>query len=292
MPPDMPTVGEAIAQLYPQVTGRSLDAVLVLDAEAMGAILRITGPIVVDGIAERLTADNVASFLTLGQYQQQDTDARVDMLDAIARSAMDTLLESALPPPAELGVLFAPLARDLHLMAWAAHPDEQAFLTEIRLDASFPRLEGGDGLAVTVDNGSGNKIENFLRTSVVYDDFGQPDGDRRRATITFTNDAPTSGYPPYVIGNMIDKPNGWNRLWLSVYSARPMVSATLDGEPLGMQTDMVWGWNVATKMIDIPAGESVTVELELFGPVADPDRPFATRQQPLVNPIVVTRTSG
>ena len=109
----------------------------------------------------------------------------------------------------------------------------------------------------------------------------------RVATITLTNEAPTSGYPAYVIGNVIGKPIGWNRLWLSAYSARPVVSATLDGEPLGMQTSRVWGWNVATKLIDIPPGETVTVVMELSGPISNPSAPFATRAQPLVDPVSV-----
>jgi hypothetical protein len=291
MPPDMPTVGEAVSQLYPQVTGRPVDTVVVLDSAAMGAILSITGPLDIEGALELITPANVAEFIRLGQYEQQDYDARVDLLDEIAEQAMERLLSSTLPAPAELGALFGPLVRDLHLMAWSAADDEQSFLEKIRIDGAFPRLGGGDGFAVTVDNGSGNKIENFLTTEITYDNLGQPDGERRIATIRLTNNAPTTGYPAYVIGNVIDKPVGWNRLWLSAYSARPMVSATLDGEALGMQTNRVWGWNVATKMVDIPPGTTVTVVLELWGPVDDPSLPLSTRTQPLTSPVTITPIS-
>ncbi|MEN9824096.1 MAG: hypothetical protein RLZ04_2522, partial [Actinomycetota bacterium] len=291
MPPDMPTVGEAVSQIYPQVTGRPVDTVVVLDSAAMGAILSITGPLDIEGALELITPANVAEFIRLGQYEQQDYDARVDLLDEIAEQAMERLLSSTLPAPAELGALFGPLVRDLHLMAWSAADDEQSFLEKIRIDGAFPRLGGGDGFAVTVDNGSGNKIENFLTTEITYDNLGQPDGERRIATIRLTNNAPTTGYPAYVIGNVIDKPVGWNRLWLSAYSARPMVSATLDGEALGMQTNRVWGWNVATKMVDIPPGTTVTVVLELWGPVDDPSLPLSTRTQPLTSPVTITPIS-
>ncbi|MFM7686204.1 MAG: DUF4012 domain-containing protein, partial [Actinomycetota bacterium] len=268
MAPDFPSVAGAIAQLYPQSGGSRLDGVFLLDTQAIAALMQFTGPIQVEGIEQPLTAENANDFLLRGQYQfADDLDFRKDLLQTIARTTVDRLLSSTLPPPADLAAVFAPLAADRRLMAWSADADEQQLLTDVRMDGSFVLEGGGDGIAVTVDNAIGNKIDAYLTTSVDYTVVSDgPAGRTAEVTVTLTNNAPSEGLPAYVIGNAfsdgMDIPLGTNRTWVSVYTAIPMIAATLDGEQVGMQTSAVFGWRASSRFIDIGPGETRTIKLQ------------------------------
>jgi hypothetical protein len=76
--------------------------------------------------------------------------------------------------------------------------------------------------------------------------------------------------------------------WLSVYTARPMIGVALDGTPYSMQTDRVFGWNVASRFFDIPPGDTMVLTLQLGGSVERPDAEIVQRRQPLANEIDVT----
>lgn len=293
MAPHFPAVAEAIAQLYPQSGGSSLDGVFLLDTQAIAALMQFTGPIEVEGIDQVLTAENANDFLLRGQYQFADDNAlRKDLLQTIARTTVDRLLSSTLPPPADLAAVFAPLAADRRLMAWSAHSDEQQLLSDVRMDGSFVLHGGGDGIAVTVDNAIGNKIDAYLQMSVDYRVVSDgPVGRTAEVTVTLTNTAPSEGLPLYVIGDSFTDdtqlPLGTNRTWVSVYSGMSMIAAAVDGEPVGMQTDRAFGWRVSSRFLDIPPGGTRIITLELRGAV-DASVPFQVVRQPLVITTPVT----
>ena len=283
MAPDFPTTAQVISQLYPQSGGRPVDGVFMLDPQAMAALMSFTGPIAVDGIEQQLTAENVVQYIIKDQYLLPDNAQRIDLLETIARSTVDRLLAGALPPPAELGRTFAPLAAQGRLMAWSADPEEQELLTRVRMAGVFPQLNGGDGVAVTVDNGSGNKIDAYLEMKVDHVVTNQSaDGARESTvTVTLTNTAPAGGLPKYVIGNLVGLPDGTNRTWLSVYTALPMVGVEVDGVADGMETGQVFGWNVASRFVDVPPGGTVTLVLTTQGMLVNPGQPVTTRIQAL-----------
>lgn len=278
MVPDFPTFAQAVQQLSPQSDGPTVDGVFLLDPQAIAALLRFTGPITIDGVDQPISADNAANFILRDQYLLDDNDERVDLLDSIARAAVDGLLSSALPPPADLANVFAPLAAEGRFLAWSSVGDEQELLRRVRLDGTFPQLDGADGVSVTVDNAGPNKIDAYLDLDV---DYVVADN---VVTVTLTNGAPRDGLPAYVIGNGSDRPLGTNRMWLSVYTGRPMSAVTINGTPSSMQTTAVFGWNVASRFIDIPPGSTVVVRLTVDGRVANPTAPIVRRVQPLVNP--------
>lgn len=284
MPPDFPTVAKVMSQLYPQSGGRPVDGVFAMDVKAIAALLTITGPIQVEGVAQAITADNAAQFILKDQYEIADADGRIDVLDSIARTAVERLLTSALPEPAELARTFGPLAQEGRLVAWSAHADEQDVFSRVRMDGAFPELPTSDGVAVVVDNASGNKIDAYLDVSVAY--RIEPDAadglQLATAVVTLTNNAPQSGLPDVVIDNLVGLPPGSNRMWLSVYTVLPMASVTVGGELSGLATGQVFGWNVSSRFLDVPPGETVVVTLQLSGTLSAAERgQVVTRVQPM-----------
>jgi len=289
MSPDFPTVAQVISQLYPQSGGQPIDGVLMLDSEAIATLLNFTGPLENEGVGQPLTADNAAQFINEDQYLLPGYAQRVDVLQQIARDVVAKLLSTTLPPPADMAAEFAPLAAEGRFMMWSAKPDEQKLLQSARMDGSFPVLAAAEGVAATVDNAGGNKIDAHLEMTVDYSvvDPGTDGVRTTSVTITLTNNAVATGLPPYVIGNAVGLPEGTNRTWLSVYTALPMVAAQVDGMPDGMQTSEVLGWHVATRFVDIPAGGSVILTLTLRGTLPDADvLPFVQRVPALVTPAI------
>jgi len=285
MAPDFPTTAQAIQQLYPQSGGRPIDGVFLMDSHAIAALLGFTGPIDVTGVAQPLTEANAAEFIERDQYLVASGGERVDLLDTIARTVVDRLLNTSLPPPADVAREFAPLAAEGRFMAWSADDEEQSLLTRVKMDGAFPQLSGADGVAVTIDNAGGNKVDAYLEMSVDYLITARDQSGARSATvtITLTNSAPSAGLPPYVISNSVGLPEGTNHMWLSVYTALPMAGATIDDEATGMQTSRVFDWNVATRFVDVPPGTTVVVTLALQGSIDDDSAPVVRRVQPLAN---------
>ncbi|CAN5506592.1 hypothetical protein BH23ACT3_BH23ACT3_17930 [soil metagenome] len=287
--PHFPSTGRVIAELYPQSGGRVIDGVFALDAKVMAALLEFTGPISaaelpadadIAGLPAQLDADNAEQFLLFDQYLrfENDNPDRIDALEVLSTLTVERLLAGALPGPTELGRVMAPLASDGHLAAWMVDPDAQELITTMGFDRALPALAGGDGVAVALNNGSGNKIEVFLGADVTYRRSIDPATGLLQGmlTVELTNDAPPSGLPGYVIGNSVGLPPGSNRLLVSLYVPFPYNSATLDGQPVEMTLDTEQGWTLMGHTVDIAPGGTRTLEmtfsgvLDRFGPDVEP----------------------
>lgn len=280
--PHFPSTSEAIAQLYPQSGGRPIDGVIALDPEVIAALLEFTGPVVtadvvaelgeigaIDDLPEQIDADNATRFLLLDQYVafEDDNPDRIDALELLGVATVERLLDGALPGPTELGRVMGPLASSGHLAMWASDARAQSLFVELGVDHSLPELDGGDGVAVSLSNGSGNKIEVFLDVDAEYRRDIDPETGFLRGvlSVTLTNRAPAEGLPRYVIGNAVGLPNGWNRLLVGLYAPFPYNGATLDGEAIELTIDREQGWYVMGRTIDIPPGASRTIEMEFAG---------------------------
>ena len=73
-------------------------------------------------------------------------------------------------------------------------------------------------------------------------------------------------------GNRIGAPAGTNRLYVSFYSPLALTGVTLDGEATGLAVGREEGWNVYSRLVDIPPGGTVTFELQLAGTVSQSRR--------------------
>lgn len=295
--PDFPATAQVMAELYPQSGGRHVDGVIGIDVEGVAGLLALTGPISVPGLDTQLDAGNVATFLLQDQYELTNTSERADMLAQVAQVAIGRLLGGVIPGPVTIGKVLGPLIPRGHLSMWTDDPDEQNLLRRIGMLHELTTLAGRDGLLITANNASANKIDVYLDREVTYTATVDPATGlvTSTATIRLTNHAPSSGLPPYVIGNLVNLPDGTNRTYLSVFSALDLVSATLEGMPIEVATTAEGDWSVYSQFVDIPPGGDRTMVLELHGAV-DPAAGYelVTRPQPLVLPehwIIDARTT-
>ena len=237
-PPDLSDVGRLVAEMYPQTGGRTIDGVIVVDPQGLASLLQLTGPVNVASIGRPLDAGSAAGFLLRDQYRQFNTnDTRIDALQEVAIATTAKLIGNAgaLPRPTDMAKILSPAARAGHLTMWSSHAEEQTLLVRVGASNTLPAVRG-DTLAVTTQNTSGTKLEAFLTRTIDYRAIINRETGAMTATIdvTLRNDATPTGLPPYVYGAKPLKgltAYGESELYVTVYTAYPVTSATVNGVP-------------------------------------------------------------
>lgn len=268
--PHFPSDAQVIRSLYPQSGGRPIDAVIAIDPFAIQAILGVVGPIQVPGAAVPLTGENAAEVLLFDQYRDfadNEQGERVDFLADATRALAERLLGGAVPIR-PLATALQPMVAEKHLMVSAGAAAEQPAFARLGLTGAIAPLRG-DFLAVVVQNAGANKIDWFLRRKIDYQATVDPDSGAlsAKATIQLTNQAPASGLPLYLIGNTVGEPKGTSRMYVSVYSPLLLARASLEGQPLILQSQTEQDRGVYSAFINVPAGATRTLTIDLEGAV-------------------------
>ena len=287
--PDLPSVAQVAAQIFPQAQTDHIDGVVTVDPYALAALLKFTGSIKIDGFDTPLTADNAADILVKQQYTTLGTnDARKDFLDQASRKTFDALVSGSLPSPKKVADVLGPVVAQRRLAFTPFDADARALLARVHADGSFRPPDGDDFFEVVTSNNANNKIDMFLQRSIDYDAKYDPGNGAVEATmsVTLRNDAPSTGLPPSVIGsNDQGLPPGTNRAFVSIYSPLGLRAAKIDGKEAPLEFQRELGYAVYSTYVEVPSGGSVTIELALFGQLeSSGGYRLVVGHQPLVNP--------
>ena len=266
--PDFPSVARTAADLYSQATGRSVDAMLMIDPFVLEALLAFTGPVDVDGLV--LSGANASDELLRGQYEQfaEDDDERTAVLDLVAATVVERLLEEP-PDPIAFVQELAPLAEAGRLTLWFADDSDGEIVETLGVSGAFPEVQD-DVLAVVHQNGGQNKIDTMLDRSVSIATTLSPSTSRvhHEVSVVLSNEAPPSGLPPALIGsNDQGLPLGTNWMTLSVYSALPVRSVTVDGTPVAVESQREFGVHVHSVQLALAPESVSSVVFDLEGSV-------------------------
>ena len=239
-----PYVAETAAVLYPQSGGSPLDGVAVMDPYVLQALMAYTGPIVVPELGVTVQPQQAAEFILRDQYVLgEDNEVRVEALDTLGQAVIERLLTGSLPEPSVIARDLGPLIEERRLLFWTYNADEQELLERTGLLGSIPALGDDGGFSVSVTNAGESKIDVFLDRDVDVQVETAADGTRRLiADVTLTNNAPSSGLPPYVIGNNYGLPSGTSRMVLTFYGPPALVAATRNGAPMSLAPQTEAGW--------------------------------------------------
>jgi hypothetical protein len=286
--PHFPDVANVITQLYPQSGGRHLDGVFAMDVEVLAALMQFTDPIPIDNYGTLISSENAVEFLLRGQYNINQNNQRIDLLETIAKTTFEQLLNGALPSPERLAKVLGPFAQTRRLIAWSQVPAEEQLFSDIKMSGPLPDLQGGEGIGLAMNNASGNKIDAYLKTGVDYTSKVDPTDGTTNAELTLTlNNTATSSIkmPDYVVSNLAGLPRGSSELFVSLYSALDLDSVTLDGEPVGSEPGTEHGWHVYSFIVDIAPESTATLHLQLSGTL-DPAAPrgVTVLLPPMANP--------
>ena len=142
----------------------------------------------------------------------------------------------------------------------------------MHMSGKLPALDGGDGLAVVIDNIGNNKIDYYLTGEVSYTVETDRPSSTAGATldITLHNGAPPGVTEPAIVfGNSEGAPPGTNMMELHVYSAMPVTAVTVDArsQPAGRPVSTDHGYNVSTLNLHIRGTSTTQIKVQLAGPL-------------------------
>jgi len=260
--PDGPSVAEVIADLYPQSGGKPVDIVALVDTNALAALLELTGPVGVPSWPEPLTSANATRILGIEQYERygDNLDKRTAFLAELTKTTFERLLNL---DPTRIR-LAAPClgraVRDRHLILWSPRPEEQLAFQRLGVTGALPQPTAEEEVAgIVLNNAGGNKLDWFMKhTTKVTRSFDTSTGDQLAlVTTTLTNDAPRSGLPDYVARSVdagAGSRPGDQRLLVSAYGSGSVDAARVGGRTIPVRMSRETGLDVATAVVEIPAG--------------------------------------
>jgi hypothetical protein len=173
-----------------------VDGVLALDVEALAAVLRVVGPVEVDGT--ELDADAAVRELVHDQYvgvsYEDDQRARRDRLGTFARAVVDRL-DRRSPDPAELAEALANAARARHVLAWGNSTAQRRAWEAAGVSGQLRP----DSLLVSVLNMGGNKLDQFVDVDATLASEREADATDVRLRLRLRNRTPAEE-PVYIAG--------------------------------------------------------------------------------------------
>ncbi len=196
--------GRAMVDMYRQATGNAVDGVIAMDVPALAALLRVVGPVSLDGRAEPITADNVGRVLLKDFYDglgvTSDQTARKERLGDVLKLVSDKLTTGA-RDGVSLGRELGQAARGGHLKLWSAQAAEEAVFERTGLGGGPASVDADRTFHVAVENRSGTKLDYYVKPSVHQDVTLTPQGTAVvRTTVTVDNQAPVNAPPSYALG--------------------------------------------------------------------------------------------
>jgi hypothetical protein len=302
--PHFPYAGRLISNTWAAHSGQDVDGVLAFGQGIVQYMLAAVGPVEIDG--STVDASNVVKFLSLDVYAKYpDADDKNEFVAKLVAEIFSRLQVGEFDLESLLASTSATPTSD-RLQAWAKKTDVEAQIVADGYGGAIPNTFGPTA-AISINNGGGNKLEQFLAVTVDYS-LGEcsvdPSEHSRAATmtVTLTNNAPTEGLPEYVTprqdyaSTIENKIVGSNLEVVSIYLpvGAEEGDTTLDGEDefgyVGVERDR----NVLAFDVDLDPGETKTLVVPWVEPtVGDAVVDVLSAKQsvitpPSLNPIVVT----
>lgn len=267
MTPDFPLAAEALWLSYREVTGEELNGVVVADPFALKALMRLTGPTAVGNTGIELTDRTIVPFTTNEAYAFFDTsEERKLVLGRVAQAVLRGFLAEQGDDLRRVRALLNAFD-DGHVKVWSADPGMQSGLVLTTAGGAFDP-QGTDVVSVITNSASGTKLDFYQDRSVTYEVQLGPAGTATAILqADLTNDSPTSGYPPYVIGpyKSYSTQAGENVAVVDLYCDRGCVlqDGTRNGEPVELERYESDRYPYFEDYVRTPSGDTATIEAQL-----------------------------
>jgi hypothetical protein len=202
--PQFDTTGALAAQMWKARTGEDVDGVVALDPIALRALVKASGPVEVGN--KQIDAGNIVHEILLQQYidtANENPNADGDAPANQARRERNGDIARAIVQKLDLVGWHLPdlvddlrsAARGRHVLFWSSKPEQQKAWRAAGVAGVMPR----DGLMVSLDNRSGNKLDQFLPVNTTVSHRSVAGGTEVTVQIQVANFAP-DGLPRYVQG--------------------------------------------------------------------------------------------
>lgn len=163
---DFERTAELALHWWQRVSAVEPDAVVSIDPFVLRALLRVTGPVELDG-ADALTADDVIERMLVEPYLTLDPAAQSAFQRTATTAVFAAVFGEELDAIALTRALWEPVSEG-RVSAWSARADEQALLHDSMLGGPLARHQraGDDAYALALNDTTTGKLDSFLHTSV------------------------------------------------------------------------------------------------------------------------------
>ena len=293
--PNYPYAGVQWAQATQDQFGQGVAGVVAMDITAVKYLIEATGPVTApDG--KVLDANNAIQYLGNDIYFEfeGDNEARKRYQAEIATDLLDRVIALDGSTTAVVQALSSAVA-GRHLQMWAADQTAQASIAATPL-AGATNTEPGPYAQLVINNGAGNKMDFYLQRELIYT-AGSCSADQRSSTVTarLTNTVPLEGaLPPYITiradtgaANAADRSNR-SLVYLHLPIGAQVSEVRVNGAPTRVSFGSELGRPVAYLPLDLPAQQTVEVEIDMLEPVSQeapqvPVQPMVLPQSTVVN---------
>lgn len=279
MTPDFARTGELARALWERRTGLAVDGVIAVDPVALAAVLDATGAIgLPDGTI--LDAGSAVRTLLSDTYARFPVTADQDAFFAAAAAAVfDRVVAGGYSSRALLAAL-AEAAGERRILAWSAHPEEQAVIAGTAVAGEVPASDATTSAfgVYFVDNTEG-KMSLYLASEIRVRSAtcradGRPDFE---VAVALESTAPADAaavLPPYVLGGRHGLAVLPGQVRTTVFVFAPGDSevwdAVRDGSSQAFVASAYRGHEVAGLTVTLDPGERTVVTFRVLGGVGAP----------------------
>ncbi|MEX2551633.1 MAG: sugar transferase [Actinomycetota bacterium] len=266
MSPDFPLGASMLLSHLKNAAGIDASGLVSLDPTALSYLLAVTGPVVVEGIPEPLTSDNIVNWALNRIYflYQDDFDERRERLSQMTAAVWEKVVFAGAIDSRAVSRALGRALSERHLVVYSTHPDEQALIERLGIGGRVEETDG-DYLLVVSQNTGENKMDFYKSRMVSYTGRLRWDGGLdSQVQVTVRNTAsPGMSFPDYVGGArpQIDLNPGRSRDFLSLFvPARAQLRQVLkNGHPsFDFDNSLELGKRRLGAYVELGAGESQT----------------------------------
>lgn len=266
--PDLPRAAEIWRALWRERYAGRVDGVVTMDAVVLADLLRVTGPVTVEGV--RVTGDDAVRLLLADTYRRF---ADPDRQDAFFQGVASTVFERVTQGTDDAGGLLGVLARGVdqrRLFVYSADAAQQRLLAPTRIAGALPRRPGPvPQVGLYLNDGSASKVAYYLRSQVRVagtECVGNHQVLRLAARLTSTlTPQQARTLPDYPAGSFARRGLTRGTYVLNVLAYGPVGGSidalTVDGRDIQPVTTLPDGDRpTATSALTLAPGESVDLE--------------------------------
>lgn len=296
--PDFPTSAIRLIQLYrADHREQKIDGVIALDQTAVATLLKATGPITVQDVPEKISADNLVTYMRSSWSAEPGEGVSLDWWlhrkDFIQNMASSLIHELRAAPWAALGQAGTEALRQKHILVWLQDPVAAPILAEQGWSGAI-QPGRGDYLYVVEANIGFNKVSSIIQKRMEYSvDLSNPA--TPSASVAVIDYNPAKGKPPckqdpdYGSGTYDELINRcyWNYLRVYTPAGAKIIEATLEDIP----ADWMYSGTAVTGTLDTIENENGATSFGTLTVV-----PFGTEKTTRfsyqLSPTVVQNVSG
>ena len=251
--PDFPLTADLLTRIWSKNGKPPVDGYIAIDPVAVGYVLEQIGPLQVPEFRETVTAQNLSSLI----LKYKEARKANDFLKALSSRFFQKLVGSNPGQWLSLGHSLARALDERHMIVYFKDPAVEKVFSELGWSGTVDQSRGDYLMAVDSNVGGneqrGYKANMFIKPKMSVDIVRQKDSTlRHHVTYTLDNTSGTSDNPL--------RYKSYLRLFVpenaTVKSAVAMAATGL------VETDGENGKRVFGRLVDVPIGQSVTVEFD------------------------------